>query len=755
MTNSALETTAGPDAKPGPKRRWVRIALAALGVLMLSGFLWAAGPKQVADNIGQVGFGFGYLLLVTFTWRIIETTGTWVLMTPERRVGWGKLFLIRSAGESVNMLSLFGNVAGEPVKAMLLKRHLGGTESTGLVLLDKTIFFLGSMTFMTVGTVFGVWVLADRPAVVVTSLALLTPWVSVLSFAVWRQAKGDFVVQASRLVRLLRIKLSENTMAKIARVDALLSDFWRLHKARFFMSYTLHTLGRCVRAVDVWLSCSSSASTSPCRPRSSRLRPACWRAPASCSSRVAWARSKAVTPWSSSAIGLGMSVGVTVGILRRIRNYVMAGFGYCCWSSGRPKRRHRSEPPPRVPGLKALLHRLRMAELGTFGTNENAGPDRRICGDSHLGSHRRRAAPPTVRHEGHPRDPDRCDETAALDGESDSVIVIRGDHVFEATLVVNLMANPGTVLCLEDGRPMAFHVAVANQAAAVSAIVAGSLPPALAASLRVVHPKDLSFNNQLRKRATPYVLLISDEQRVQIEEQVFAGSYKGVTDFVTKHVIPRAVLWLTRVAAAVGMRPNHVTTVGLILTILATWLFHEGHFGAGLVCAWSMSVLDSVDGKLARVTLDWSKFGDFYDHSIDLIHPPFWYWAWMVGCGAAFASHPYATLAIWAIMAGYVAQRVLEIAFMLMFRIEIHIWRPVDSWFRLITARRNPNLAILTVATAGRQAARGHSPRGLLDGGLARRPRVPDPPGCGPQGAWPRDRVVALERRARALSPAS
>ncbi|MBK6809984.1 MAG: flippase-like domain-containing protein [Sandaracinaceae bacterium] len=328
MTNSALETTAGPDAKPGPKRRWVRIALAALGVLMLSGFLWAAGPKQVADNIGQVGFGFGYLLLVTFTWRIIETTGTWVLMTPERRVGWGKLFLIRSAGESVNMLSLFGNVAGEPVKAMLLKRHLGGTESTGLVLLDKTIFFLGSMTFMTVGTVFGVWVLADRPAVVVTSLALLTPWVSVLSFAVWRQAKGDFVVQASRLVRLLRIKLSENTMAKIARVDALLSDFWRLHKARFFMSYTLHTLGRCVRAVDVWLIVFLLG-------KHITLQAAFFAAAAGMLASTsfvfipgglgAFEGGHAVV---FEAIGLGLSVGVTVGILRRIRNYVMAGFGY-------------------------------------------------------------------------------------------------------------------------------------------------------------------------------------------------------------------------------------------------------------------------------------------------------------------------------------------------------------------------------------------------------------------------------------------
>jgi uncharacterized membrane protein YbhN (UPF0104 family) len=329
MTNDALETTAaGPDAKPGPKNRGVRIALAMLGLVLLGGFIWGAGPRQVADNIRKVGFGFGYLMLVTFSWRIIETTGTWVLMTPERRIGWGKLFLIRSAGESINMLSLFGNVAGEPIKAMLLKRHLGGTESTGLVLLDKTIFFLGSMTFMTIGTLFGVWVLADRPAVVATSLALLSPWVGALGFAVWRQAKGDFVVQASRIVKLLRIRLSDETMAKIARVDTLLSDFWRLHKARFFLSYGLHTLGRCVRAIDVWL-CVLLLG------KHITLQAAFFAAAAGMLASTsfvfipgglgAFEGGHAVV---FRAIGLGMSVGVTVGILRRIRNYVMAGFGY-------------------------------------------------------------------------------------------------------------------------------------------------------------------------------------------------------------------------------------------------------------------------------------------------------------------------------------------------------------------------------------------------------------------------------------------
>jgi len=28
----------------------------------------------------------------------------------------------------------------------------------------------------------------------------------------------------------------------------------------------------------------------------------------------------------------------------------------------------------------------------------------------------------------------------------------------------------------------------------------------------------------------------------------------------------------------------------------------------------------------------------------------------------------------------------------------IHVWRPIDSWFRLITARRNPNMVILFVS---------------------------------------------------------
>jgi hypothetical protein len=59
---------------------------------------------------------------------------------------------------------------------------------------------------------------------------------------------------------------------------------------------------------------------------------------------------------------------------------------------------------------------------------------------------------------------------------------------------------------------------------------------------------------------------------------------------------------------------------------------------------------------------------------------------------------PHGQLALLVILAGYVLQRVEEGIFLALFKVEMHAWRPFDSFFRLITARRNPNLIMLTLA---------------------------------------------------------
>jgi hypothetical protein len=116
-----------------------------------------------------------------------------------------------------------------------------------------------------------------------------------------------------------------------------------------------------------------------------------------------------------------------------------------------------------------------------------------------------------------------------------------------------------------------------------------------------------------------------------VEKRLFQGSYKGVTDLVTKYVWPAPARVVTRWCALAKMTPNQVTGIGFLLVLAAFGLFWTGHFGWGLVCAWIMTFLDTVDGKLARVTLTSSKWGNVFDHGIDLVHPPFWWWAWFVG----------------------------------------------------------------------------------------------------------------------------
>jgi phosphatidylglycerophosphate synthase len=188
-----------------------------------------------------------------------------------------------------------------------------------------------------------------------------------------------------------------------------------------------------------------------------------------------------------------------------------------------------------------------------------------------------------------------------------------------------------------------------------------------------------------------------------IEARVFAGSYKGVTDFVTLYLWPRPASACTRICAQLGLTPNMVTSIGLVLVFVAMWAFWHGHFGWGLVAAWIMTFLDTVDGKLARVTVQSSKFGDFFDHSIDVVHPPFWWWTWVVGLTAVGLQLPPDSIALKVILIGYVVQRLQEGLFEVIFGISPYMWQRCDSLMRLVTARRNPNLVILTVsAVAGR-----------------------------------------------------
>ncbi len=297
-------------------------------------------------------------------------------------------------------------------------------------------------------------------------------------------------------------------------------------------------------------------------------------------------------------------------------------------------------------------------------------------------------------------------DESEFDGESATVVAVRADYLLGPDLIVAIAARSNTVLTTTEGDiAVAANVPAAQLKTVLGSLQATRSDPTILneTGFDVMSPAELgsSYDNALRKRAAPFVLSYSDTSIDDLETKTFGAAYKGATDFVTKWCWPKPARIVTRWAAARGISPNSVTTMSLVLTLVALWLFTKGHFLSAIPIAWAMTFLDTVDGKLARVTVTSSAWGNIYDHGIDLIHPPFWWYGWYVGVLPIASPSVASSLepALWVILAGYLIGRLLEGLFVLAFKIETHIWQPVDYFFRTITARRNPNLAILTVAS--------------------------------------------------------
>ena len=182
----------------------------------------------------------------------------------------------------------------------------------------------------------------------------------------------------------------------------------------------------------------------------------------------------------------------------------------------------------------------------------------------------------------------------------------------------------------------------------------------------------------------------------ECERSLFWSNYKGSTDFFTKYVYPPLVWRLVRPLARARIHPNVVTLASIVLTFAAVPLFAAGAFVPGLLFAYGMSVLDSVDGKLARLTFTDSKLGNVLDHGLDIVHPPLWYVAWAWGLAGGDLAAPVFVASIW--MTGfYVADRLVLAIYRNIFGRCLHTHAPIDAFVRTFISRRNVNLPLFTV----------------------------------------------------------
>jgi len=281
------------------------------------------------------------------------------------------------------------------------------------------------------------------------------------------------------------------------------------------------------------------------------------------------------------------------------------------------------------------------------------------------------------------------------------VLLVNRSFVFDPAWLRHVASQAGAALTLGGKVAIAYCRNGAEYAAVQAAMESDRGLPDDCTLVPVAYEAGGALlNAELRKREQPFLMRLEPGTARAAERASYFGAYKGVTDLLTKYLWPEWALVLTRIAARLGITPNAVTAIGAVFCVIATMLFLYGHYWAGMAAGLVFMVLDTVDGKLARCTITSSPLGNIFDHGIDLIHPPFWWYAW--GVGLAAYGRPLDPeqfkLVMALVIAGYVVQRLIEGAFMRLFHMHIHVWRRLDSTFRLITARRNPNMVILFVA---------------------------------------------------------
>jgi len=288
--------------------------------------------------------------------------------------------------------------------------------------------------------------------------------------------------------------------------------------------------------------------------------------------------------------------------------------------------------------------------------------------------------------------------------EGVDAILVRADYFFDRSAMHLLMERKPSVIVVRTSdallKPVAVHCAGSDAETWATRLMGDPVDASqLPSSVEIIDTDDLPmvYDYELRKQAHPFIRRIEPTSVSEIERRTFALVYKGVTDIVTKYLYPLPAFHATRLAVRFGISPNVITSASLILVFVVFALFANGNFALGLALGYLMSFLDTLDGKLARVTQTTSQFGARFDHWIDMIHPPFWWLAFWWGASPAVPPTGWNQAALITFF-GYVAIRVQEWGFKRRHQVRIHVWRSFDSRFRLITTRRNPNLVILTAS---------------------------------------------------------
>ncbi len=272
---------------------------------------------------------------------------------------------------------------------------------------------------------------------------------------------------------------------------------------------------------------------------------------------------------------------------------------------------------------------------------------------------------------------------ALLPGDFGPLILFHANLLIDPRILTFLANSPSPSLYLAD------PCAATGKCSQIAVLETEDLerPEELLRIANVISRDDInSYDTEVRGEVEPYCLkIVGPDTERQGLEVLIRRSQKRPGDFIEKHIHPDIQNWMVRKICDGAITPNQISLIVVIFSVAGAILFYQGSFLIAWILAFSATVLDGVDGKLARVKMMTSRIGKL-EHIFDYFGENSWYL-----CLAGYLAPAFGTTAWYcgfAITACDTTDRIIAALFEKRMNITLDEYSPFDRDFRLIGGRK-------------------------------------------------------------------
>ena len=166
----------------------VGLLTASAGLALFVWLVWRIGPAEIWAGFQQVGWGFGWILLLGGL-RFAARAFAWTLtLDPPHRLRWADAFVAVVCGDALGNLTPLGPIVGEPAKIACVRGHVPVAPAVTALAIENVTYTLSVAAVLAAGTIallFSVNLEAPVRAISQITLAAIVAMFAVAGWLLW------------------------------------------------------------------------------------------------------------------------------------------------------------------------------------------------------------------------------------------------------------------------------------------------------------------------------------------------------------------------------------------------------------------------------------------------------------------------------------------------------------------------------------------------------------------------------------------